>query len=562
MQRKHLYTPILSLAFALVSMTAHADSAKASSKGVSGLSADFVYKYLVGEIAGQRGDLGLASSVMLDLAKSSRDPRLAERATRAALYGNQPQIALRAANLWVELDPNAKDGYQVLTQLLIASGKIAELRTPLQKLIAGEEDKAGAFMYLVNMFSRVTDKTGILKLMQELAKPYPELPEARFAVAHAAWSVEQDKLALAELQAAEQLNPGWEPAALLKGQVLQRKAASNALPFYRGFLDTYPHSNEVRLAYAKLLVNEKQIETAKQQFDMLVEAAPENPELRVVLGLLSVQMEDFVTAETHFQKALDLNFKEPDQVYLYLGQVAERRQQNDKAQEWYAKVNADSSQYLDAQLHSASLIAKQGNLDEARKRIQQLPDLTNEQRVVALQTEANLLVQAKRPQEAFDLLKQAVENLPNSPDLIYDYSMAAERIHRYDVMEHELRKLILLKPEMWHAYNALGYSLADRNERLDEAQKLIEKALALSPGDYFVLDSMGWIKYRRGQLNQALDYLKRAYAVQADPEIAAHLGEVLWQQGKRDEAVKTWEEALHDHPDNEVLLNTSKKFQK
>jgi tetratricopeptide (TPR) repeat protein len=173
-----------------------------------------------------------------------------------------------------------------------------------------------------------------------------------------------------------------------------------------------------------------------------------------------------------------------------------------------------------------------------------------------------LLVQAKRPQEAFDLLRETVETLPNSPDLIYDYAMVAERVQRFDVMEHELNKLILLKPDMGHAYNALGYSLADRNERLDEAQTLIEKALALNPSDYFILDSMGWLKYRRGQLSQALDYLKRAYAVQPDPEIAAHLGEVLWQQGNREEAIKTWENALHEHPDNEVLLNTSKKFQK
>ncbi len=561
MQRKLIYVPILTLAFAFASTAAQAESAKGA-RDTSGLSAEFVYKYLVGEIAGQRGDLGLASNVLLDLAKSSRDPRLAERATRAALYGNQPQVALKAANLWVELDPNAKEGYQVLTQLLIASGKIAELKMPLQKLIAGEEDKAGAFMYLVSMFSRVPDKTGVLKLMQELAKPYPDLPEAHFALAHSAWSVNQDKLALAELQTAEQINPGWEPAALLKGQILQRKNVAAAQQFYREFLDMYPHSNEVRLAYAKQLVNDKQFEQARQQFDTLIETASETPEIQVVVGLLSVQMEDFAEAGSHFQKALDLNFKEPDQIYLYLGQVEERLHQDAKAKEWYAKVNADSSQFLDAQLHIAALMATQGKVDEALKYIDDIPDLSNEQRVAALQAEANILAQAKRQQEAFDLLKKAVETMPNSPDLIYDYSMAAERIKRYDVMEHELRKLILLKPEMWHAYNALGYSLADRNERLDEAQKLIEKALSLSPGDYFVLDSMGWVKYRRGQLNQALDYLKRAYSVQPDPEIAAHLGEVLWQQGKHDEALKTWDEALHAHPDNEVLQNVSKKFKK
>lgn len=561
MQRKYLHTPLLALALAWVSISAHAD-AKASAKDSGGLSAEFVYKYLIGEIAGQRGDMALASNVMLDLAKSSRDPRLAERATRAALYGNQPQIALRAANLWVELDPNAREGYQVLTQLLISQGKIAELRGPLQKLIAGEQDKAGAFMYMVGMFSRVPDKAGVLKLMQELARPYPDLAEAHFAVAHSAWSMEQDKLALSELQAAEKINPAWEPAAILRAQVLQRKDAGNALASLREFLAANPQSNEVRMAYAKLLVNEKQTESAKQQFDLLVEAAPNNAELRIVVGLLAVQMEDFDTAEAHFKKALELNFKEPDQIYIYLGQVAERREQADKAQEWYAKVENDSAQYLDAQLRSAALIAKQGSLEDARKRLAALPDLSSEQRVLVVQAEANMMVQAKRAQEAFDLLKNAVETMPNSPDLVYDYAMAAERVKNFEVMEHELRKLILLKPEMWHAYNALGYSLADRGVRLDEAQKLIEKALALSPGDYFVLDSMGWIKYRRGQLNQALDYLKRAYAVQPDPEIAAHLGEVLWQQGKHEEAQRTWEEALQNHPDNEVLLNTSKKFQK
>ena len=557
MQRKL----IIALTLALASVVTHADSAKQAAKDTSGLSAEFVYKYLVGEIAGQRGELGLASSVLLDLAKSSHDASLAERATRAALYGNQPQIALRAANLWAELDPDSKEARQALTQLLMASGKLSELRPHLQKLIAEEEDRAGAFMYLVGMFSRTSDKAGVLKLVQELAKPYPDLPEAHFALAHAAWSAGQDKLGISELQAADQINPGWEPSALLKGQILQRKAADDALQFYREFLDTYPRSNEVRLAYARQLVNEKQLESARQQFDMLVEAAPGNAEIHVVIGLLSVQMEDFANAETHFLKALELGFKEPNQIYLYLGQVAERLQQDTEAQEWYGKVGTDSQQYLDAQLRSAVLTAKAGHLDEARKHLQELPDLTNEQRVIVTQTEASLLQQAKRSQDAFDLLREAVANLPNSPELVYDYAMAAERVHQYDVMEHELRKLILLKPEMGQAYNALGYSLADRNERLDEAQKLIEKALSLSPDDYFILDSMGWVKYRRGQLSQALDYLKRAYAVESDPEIAAHLGEVLWQQGKHEEALKTLEEALRDHPDSEVLLNTSKKFQ-
>lgn len=551
----------LAVFMVLASLNVQAEAAKRDADAGAGLTADFIYKYLVGEIAGQRGEIGLASALLLDLAKTSRDPRLAERATRAALYGNQAQIAMRAAVLWMELDPESTESRQILTQLLLAAGKVSDLRPHMQKLIAEEEDKAGIFTYLVGMFARSTDKPATLKLMQELAKPYPELAEAHFAVAHAAWSAGKEGVAKSELQVAEQQKPGWEQGALLRGQILQGKAPVDALKFYHDFLDTYPSSNDVRMAYAKLLVNEKQLESARDQFDQLVDAAPDSAEIQIVVGLLNVQLEDYSAAGAHFRKALEIGVKDAGQVQIYLGQVAERMKKNDEALEWYAKVLADSQQYLDAQLRSAVLVAKDGNLELARQKIKAIPDLTQEQQVVAIQTEASLLGQAKRTQEAFEVLRDAVETMPNSPELIYDYAMMAERVQRFDVMEKELRKLILIKPDMGHAYNALGYSLADRNERLDEAQKLIEKALSLSPSDHFILDSMGWVKYRRGQLSQAVEYLRRAYKAQSDPEIAAHLGEVLWHKGQHDEAEQIVSDALRDHPDNEVLIDTAKKFQ-
>lgn len=560
MQRNFIIPFMFLLGFAAAAFPAQADSARKAAKETSGLDAEFIYKFLVGEIAGQRGDLGLTSALLLDLAGTSRDVRLAERATRAAIYSNQPQIALRAGTLWVELDPESSEARQTLVQMLLASGRLSELRPHLQKLIAAEENRAGALMSLVGIFSRSKDKAGILKLVQELTKPYAELPEAHFVLAHAAWNNGQDKLAIGELARADQLSPGWEPGALLKAQVLQKKSPADALQFYREFLENYPGSNEARLAYARLLVNEKLFESARVQFDKLIESAPGSSEIHVVVGLLCVQLEDFANAEGHFLKALELDSTNADQIRIYLAQIAETQKKDDAALDWYSKIERDSQLYLDAQLRTATLKARRGHLDEALQTLHALPDLTNEQRVQAIQTESSLLAQAKRHSEAFALLQNAIETLPSTPDLIYDYAMLAERLGQFDIMERELRKLILLKPDSGQAYNALGYSLADRNERLEEAQKLIEKALALSPNDYFILDSMGWIKYRRGQLGQALDYLKRAYAVQSDPEIAAHLGEVLWQQGQRDEALKTWEESLREHPNNEVLLNTSKKF--
>lgn len=557
--KKTLSIPlILTVLLSSFGFTAHAANDKKTTSDAT-LSAEFVFKFLVGEIAGQRGDVSSASAILYDLAKSTGDARLAERATRAALYIKQGPMALQAATLWAELDPNAAEAKQIVTQLLLASGKLADMRPQLQKMLADEPNRAAGFMYIAGTLSRNQDKAQTLQLIQELAKPYPNLAEAHFAVAHAAWSAGNEQLALNELQAAEKAKPGWEIGALLQGQILQARP-SDVLHFYETFLVKYPASLEVKLAYAKLLVNEKQLDAARQQFEQLLEAKPDSADIHVAIGLLNVQAEDLSSAENHFKQALELNYKDVDQLRFYLAQISEQMQQVEESKNWYESINPDSRFYLEGQLKMAVGEAKQGDLEAARNRLHNIPNLSSEQQALAIQTEASLLSQANRHQEAFDLLQNAVANYPNSPDIVYDYAMVAERVKRFDIMEHELRKLMLMKPDFAQAYNALGYTLAERNERLDEAQKLIEKALALTPDDHFILDSMGWVHYRMGRLDEALHFIQRAYDTQPDPEIAAHLGEVLWQQGKHEEAISTWEAALREFPDNEVLVNTAKKF--
>jgi tetratricopeptide (TPR) repeat protein len=317
----------------------------------------------------------------------------------------------------------------------------------------------------------------------------------------------------------------------------------------------------VRLALARLLVNQKRFDEARLEFMNLVEASNGNPEVMVVVALLSLQAGNFAEAESYLQQALKADFKDKDQIYLYLGQIAEKQKQDQQAIDWYKKVES-GERYLDAQFNIANIVARTQSPDAALAMLDGLQDLSLDQMAAVAQAKANLLNQAKRHQEAYDLLEQAVANYPNTPEIIYDYAMTAERLQRLDVMERELRKLIQMRPDFAPAYNALGYTLADRNMKLDEAQKLIEKALALRPNDHYILDSMGWVHYRRGELDKAVDYLKRAYTAQTDPEIAAHLGEVLWKQGKFDEALQTWDEALKEHPGNEVLVNTTKKFKK
>ena len=279
------------------------------------------------------------------------------------------------------------------------------------------------------------------------------------------------------------------------------------------------------------------------------------------VGVLSLQLHDYALAEAKFKRVLTLPYREKDTVRLYLGQIAEERKDYPQALHWYAEVG-DGEQYLQAQLRYALVLSKQGKLDAARAHLRQV-EVSNEQgRVRLVQTEAQILRDANRLNEAFDVIGKALKSMPNQAELLYDHAMLAEKLDRLDQLESNLKQLIKLQPDHAHAYNALGYSLADRNLRLPEAQRLIEKALQLSPDDPFIIDSMGWVLYRMGKSKQALEYLRRAYTSRPDPEIAAHLGEVLWVAGQRAEAEKIWHEASQKTPDNDALNSTIKRFER
>ncbi|MFL9608840.1 tetratricopeptide repeat protein [Methylobacillus sp. Pita2] len=554
----------IAIAVACAAMTlGMGNAATAANKAESpspALTGEFVYKYLIGEIAGQRGQFDLASALFLDLAQTNQDSRLAERAAKTAVMGNDGRTAIDAANLWSQLDPGSTEAHQALTQMLINTGKLNEAKPHLKALLANEEGRASGFMFLNNLLSRQQNKAAVLSLVQELARDYPDLPEAHFAIAHAAWNAGNTELSLNELNQANKLRPGWEMAALMQGQVLLGKSPEQAVDFYRGFLSTHADANEVRLALARILAGQKKFDEAKNEFIKLIEASNGNPEILVVVGLLSLQANELPDAEKYFKDALGKGFKDKDQIYIYLGQIAEKKRNDDEALQWYSKVAPGEVRYVDAQLGVANVISRREGIDAAIQSLENLPDLTDAQRAAVVHAQANVLTQAKRHQEAYSRLENAINTLPNSPELVYDFAMAAERVNKVDVMERELRKLIKIQPEFAQAYNALGYSLADRNVRLEEARVMIEKAHELSPEDHYILDSLGWVHYRLGNLDKALEYLRRAYSQQPDPEIAAHLGEVLWKQGKRDEAVKTWEAALSAFPENEVLISTNRKF--
>jgi tetratricopeptide (TPR) repeat protein len=329
--------------------------------------------------------------------------------------------------------------------------------------------------------------------------------------------------------------------------------------FLSTYLKGHPQAKDARLNYARLLVAAKRYPEARKQFEALVEQFPENGDVTMAVALLAIQANDFDAAETQLKRALESGYGEPDVARLYLGQISEEGKRYDEALKWYGGVEP-GEQYINAQTRYAGVLAKQGRLAEAREYLRKVRTDTAQQRVQLTQAEAQLLRDANAYQEAFDLLGEALKKMPDYPDLLYDRAMAAEKVNRVDVLEESLKKLIALKPDYAHAYNALGYTLADRNERLPEAHELIEKALKLSPDDAFIMDSMGWVLYRMGRNHEALDYLQRAYGMRPDGEIAAHLGEVLWADGQQEQARKLWADALKDNAQNEALQNVIKRY--
>ena len=526
------------------------------------LTEGLLYEFLLAEIAGQRGNLALSAQAYVDLAKRTRDPRIARRATEVALYARMNNAAIDAASIWQETEPGSTRPLQALAGLLVAAGRYDEALPNLKKLLAGSAgDPASGFTQLTRTLANAQDKQAALKLVRSLAADYPKLAEAHLAVAQAAVNAGDERAALEEARKAGQLRPDWEAAVLFEAQLLQKVSVDQAASLLAGYLKKYPAARETRLAYARVLVTQKRFDEARVEFGKLMAGAPDSTDMVFAVALLSLQLKDYDSAEKYLRGLIDSPYRDKDAVRLYLGQVAEERKNLPEALHWYGEVG-EGEQYVQAQIRYAQVLARQGKLDEARARLQQAAAKNSQQRVQLILAEAQLLRDANQPKAAFDLVGQALDRVPNNPELLYDYAMLAEKIERVDILEASLRKLIEIRPENAHAYNALGYSLADRNQRLPEARELIEKALQLAPDDSFIIDSMGWVLYRMGQLKDSLGYLRRAYAGRPDAEIAAHLGEVLWALGERAEAERVWGDATRESPDNEALVNTIKRLKR
>lgn len=519
------------------------------------------YQVLLAEIALRRGEIGLASELYKDLALQTRNVDALERATEISIFANNYDQALTVLNVWREVEPASKRAQQRLIQTLVLSTPLEELPPKLIKVLQAQpESLAENLLSLNTVFARVHDRTAVYRAFQKIGEHFSGIAEAHYAVALAANAAGASQHMETEIDRALELRPDWEVAAFVKAQYLARRSSQEAIDFMQDFLKINPEAREVELQLARLLISEQRYADSKAHFEQLLKIYPESPEVLYPAAILALQQENKPLAEEYLKRLVALDISDKNRAYYYLGQIAEDMRHNDQAIAYYGKITA-GEHYLTAQIRRAKIWGESGKTEQANKILQETKAKTPEEKITLALAQATLLREAGQVQEAFDALNALLQENPDNPELLYDSALLAERLEKHEEMEKRLLRLIDLRPDNPLAYNALGYSLADRDIRLPEARAMIEKAHELVPDDSYILDSLGWVLFKQGENEKALPLLKRAYEVRADPEIAVHIGKVLQALGRHDEARKFMQEALYSAPTSESLLQALRKIE-
>ena len=524
------------------------------------LSADVLYKLLVGELASHRGDMLLALENYLEVARETRDAGVAARATKLAIFAHAEERGLEAARLWTDADPSSVEGRQVLASLLIRAGNIDEAAEHLTRIVKTVSEPPGAGYHRVaEILGAEKDTEAAVAVMRRLVRGRDDSAEAQLALARLlvrAGSVDE---AAAAVDRARELEPGNARAVVLDARLRQRaNDAEGALRVLEEFIERVPTSGMVRMVYARMLVDARRYERARAEFEHLVAEEPENDDARYALGLLLVQTDRLDEAKQQFERLANRESRR-DAAYYYLARIAESQERYAEAIASYRRVRRGEHR-LNAQIRIGVLLADGGDVEAARRHLHGVRSETTQDAVRIYSTEAGLLARVARYDEAMEIYDASLEEFPGNPDLLYSRGMLAVKMDRLDIVERDMRAIIEREPDNAEALNALGYTLADRTDRYEEAYALIKRAIELKPDDHYIVDSLGWVLHRMGRHREALVQLRRAMSLTPDPEIAAHLGEVLWVLGNKVEARVVWSTALETAPDDEHLLDVIERF--
>lgn len=570
--------PFLILVALLGAMAANAQSSKSADEPSpsSAMDGELFYQLLIGELNARGGEPGAGFALILDAARKTNDPRLFQRAVDIALQARSGDSALMAARAWRQALPASREANRFVLQILIGLNRLNETLEPLKREIASYEPKerASGIANLPRYFARATDKKLAATVVEQALTDYLNAPGVHVA----SWTtLGVMRTAANDLNGAVEaarkaltLDPKAETPALLALSLM-----SPSLPQAEVLVKKYLEgkaSPEVRMEYARQLLGSQRYAESDTQLQLVTSDKPDLADAWLLRGVLELQDNKLATAERSLKRYLELVLPKRNaankaetsrslaQAYLSLAQIAEQRKDWVEADGWLKRIDSAEDR-LATQMRRATLLARQGKTDEARKLIRSQVEKSPAEGRLKLSTEVQVLRENKQYKAAYDLLTDAASRTPNDMDLVYDLAMVAEKMGNLEDMERLLKKVIAAKPDYQHAYNALGFSLAERNMRLPEARQLVVKALELAPNDPFITDSLGWVEFRSGNLAEALKILQGAYKARPDAEIAAHLGEVLWVMGKRDQAVLIWKEGVKLNSDNETLLETLKRLQ-
>ena len=528
---------------------------------VAGLSQDLIYEYLLGDIAARRGDATTAAGAMTRAAELSSNLEITLRAFAMSMEAGEYEQALELTDLLESIDPDHHRGNALALRLqaLISLNREEDIFDTLVALIDVLPDQAELPQYIAQILGRTANPGRWLALMERVATHFEDNPWVQLSAGWLAYRAGEGDVAQMALDRALALKPGWEEVALLKFSHLRKNQDDEAVAdFASSFLDRYPDRMRLRLAYGRLLAEWNDNLTALTQFQKLLEFDPQNIDALYAAGILSQGLALLDESKAYFETLL-ATYPEEDRARLYLGQILSEQRAYDEALDLLRKI-ASADLYFDVQIRIGFVLADAGRIEEALKHLADVTPKSQDEQVRVYLAREQVLRDSGQPDHALELLSAALIDIPDHPDLLYARGLVTAIMDRVVEHEQDMRRLIEIDPENAHAYNALGYTLADKTDRLTEALELIEKALALLPGDPFILDSLGWVHYRRGDLDLALEYLQLAMDQRPDAEIAAHLGEVLWQLGDEEQAITAWQNGRQNDPDNSILKDTMRKF--
>lgn len=532
------------------------------SKARPQFSNELLFQLLAGEFAGNSGELDMAVQYYRQAAFSSDDSRIASRATYIALYGEDYERALEAVDRWHELDPDDNDVlklYAVIYLKLHQPKKAVEYIKAM--LTVSEESSKHNALVVKSLLGKETDVKDGLVVLKSLVKSSPDNMHFLILQARYLAQLEQYEEAIATLNRVLEIDPGMSNVHIIKSKILSvigRKA--EARESVLTVLLEQPEDYALRLSYARMLVEERLYEQAREQFLILKDQNPDNAEVLLSLSLLYIDTDQLDNAVTDLEHLLEIG-KKVDVANYYLGRIAHNNKQFKKAIAHYVKVQSPDYVF-EAKLRISGLFAL---LDRHEEAIEQLEFLASQQTQWSLRVRAYLalgeiLRNLNRYDETLEMYNRVLTQNPDDADLLYARAMVAEKVDRIDITEADLLKVLSAEPENAHALNALGYTLADKTERLEEAYIYIKKAAALVPDDPAILDSLGWVSYRLGRLQDAIKWMEMAYDKLIDAEIAAHYGEILWKDNQHEKAEKVWQSGIEVNANHPVLVETMKRL--